>query len=1560
MKRGAWLPGADDSLADDLRVCPTPGVKAGARVMFPTDLKQSLTEQPMKKLWCAWALMALMFQPWLALRLEAQPANDSFANRATITLAAPTVTGSNVGATKEPGEPTPAGKPGGKSVWWSWVAPASGLVRINTFGSSFDTLLGVYTGSFVNSLALVSDNDDYGGNNSLVSFLTAAGTEYQIEVDGYNAASGNIVLTVDVLPAILGPVAATGTVSVALSLPLRTTNNPTGFKALGLPAPLAIDPVSGLVSGIPTTPGAFSVSLIASNLFGYTTSNLNLTIDTAPVITSTNLVYGRIGDAFSFAPAAANNPTGWGYTGTLPPGLGLDPSTGMISGTPTSNSSYTVTLLATNASTYRSGLLTLDIRPINDDYATALPIAGDTRVAGSNYGATREPGETVFLGSDVASVWWSWTAPTNGTVQLDTIGSPFDTILGVLTNKPGVNSVANLGLLTSADQGAGDNTDASLLSFNALAGAQYYFCVNGFHPAEAGPITLRLVTVPVITNSLSITGTLGLAFSYWPIAINGPTGFGAAGLPGGLSITPATGLISGTPAAVGSFVVTLYLTNHFGFSVTNLNLTIDTAPVITSTNLVLGLVGAPFAFTPFALNVPTTWAASALPGGLGMDRLTGAISGTPTTNGVTAVTLYATNASAWRSAPLTIQIRPPNDDLATALPIVGTNHVTGSNPGATLEPGESVPKGSGTSSVWWSWTAPMTGAARVDTIGSSFDTVLGVFTNKAGVSSVANLGLISSDDDGGPNNTSLINFNAVAGATYFFWVSGFSGSTAGLIQLNVGMVPLITSPTSAFGNTGIPFTYAITAINSPGSFGAGGLPSGLAVDIATGLISGVPAAAGNYSVALFATNTAGFATTNLSLVVSNLPVVVSSLAVTGQVNVAFTYTLAAVNGPTRYSAGTLPPGLLFDPAAGTISGIPQVNGLFNIPVFATNASGWAGATLLMDIRPVNDDYTNAIDLGGVYQVAGSNLGATREPGEHPSIGTAGNSSVWWKWTATANGPVRLHTIGSSFDTILGVYTNNPGLLSVTNLTALAANDDGGSNSTSLLTFTAVAGVTYAFAVDGFSAGRQGAIVLTLDVLPRIISTNYASAFAGFPFSFQVLATNNPSGYGADGLPVGLACGPLNGLVSGITTTLGANHVTLYATNSFGTASAAFTLVVGVLPLPVITSSVSPLGQVAHPFSYLVTANNFPLGFNALGLPGGLTIDGASGLISGLPTTNGNALVTLVASNISGLVSNGVVFDIRPINDDFTNATTLPIVGTISASTAGATAEPGEPHHAGTIPSHSVWYTWSSPTNCALEVTTLGSLFDTVLAVYTGSALTNLSLIASNDDTGSSTNSLLIFNATANTPYSIAVDGYGGDQGPLVLRFYPMGTVNQINTAPILARIADRVVDPGTNLIFTVVATDNDTPANNLAYSLPPGAPDGASLDPASGIFSWRPSAAQAATTNVVTVEVTDDGIPPLSDSRHFRVIVNPLAPIVLTPITWFEGSYNPVTGPGGPEFVFQFTGNTGVVYSVLFSTNVSPASWSTLRTVPMLTNPMVLTNRFAYPPQGFYRLKAGL
>ena len=133
---------------------------------------------------------------WLATALtNAPPANDNLAAAATLTGSSISASGTNVNATKEAGEPNHGGDAGGKSVWWNWTAPSSGNVVIDTNGSSFDTLLGVYTGSAVNALTTIAGDNNSGPNlTSRVTFAVTAGVVYRIAVDGTSGASGTIQL----------------------------------------------------------------------------------------------------------------------------------------------------------------------------------------------------------------------------------------------------------------------------------------------------------------------------------------------------------------------------------------------------------------------------------------------------------------------------------------------------------------------------------------------------------------------------------------------------------------------------------------------------------------------------------------------------------------------------------------------------------------------------------------------------------------------------------------------------------------------------------------------------------------------------------------------------------------------------------------------------------------------------------------------------------------------------------------------------------------------------------------------------------------------------------------------------------------------------------------------------------------------------------------------------------------------------------------------------------------------------------------------------------------------
>jgi len=98
------------------------------------------------------------------------------------------------------------------------------------------------------------------------------------------------------------------------------------------------------------------------------------------------------------------------------------------------------------------------------------------------------------------------------------------------------------------------------------------------------------------------------------------------------------------------------------------------------------------------------------------------------------------------------------------------------------------------------------------------------------------------------------------------------------------------------------------------------------------------------------------------------------------------------------------------------------------------------------------------------------------------------------------------------------------------------------------------------------------------------------------------------------------------------------------------------------------------------------------------------------------------------------------------------------------------------------------------------------------------------------------------------------------------------TVTEENLVPLLAEIPDYQVDEGQLLSFLAAATDPDLPANVLTYTLRPGAPSGAAIDPATGRFTWRPGETHGGHTYSITVRVTDSA--GAFDEKTFTVAVN--------------------------------------------------------------------------------------
>ena len=405
----------------------------------------------------------------LATSLSAQSLNDNFADRLRLAGKRLTTWSSNLGFTREGGEPAHAGNPGGHSAWWSWIAPADGTLTITTEGSDFDTLLAVYTGTSVASLTPIAGNDNAepGRQTSRVKFSTIAGRSYEIAVDGNNGASGFITLNLTfgapVNDDLQNASALSGAIVAVTGSTVDATAEPGEQEATGLTGGKSI-----WWSWMAPTNGIVTMSTEGSD---FTTS---LGVFTDDSIADLQLVL-RETTRVTFKATA----------GTL----------------------YRI---AVDGFLGTSGEAHLAIRPgelpPNDDFANRIFLTGAlVRTNGSNFDATPEPGDPdlaalfQILSSRHDTVWWAWTAPTNGTVLFSTAGSERDTRLAIFTG----DALSDLQpVAANNDAGPGITTSRIILS-NAVANVTYQILVDVVEWEPPGPLKLNisLIKPPVISDA---------------------------------------------------------------------------------------------------------------------------------------------------------------------------------------------------------------------------------------------------------------------------------------------------------------------------------------------------------------------------------------------------------------------------------------------------------------------------------------------------------------------------------------------------------------------------------------------------------------------------------------------------------------------------------------------------------------------------------------------------------------------------------------------------------------------------------------------------------------------------------------------------------------------------------------------------------------------------------------------------------------------------------------------------------------------------------------------------
>lgn len=238
----------------------------------------------------------------------------------------------------------------------------------------------------------------------------------------------------------------------------------------------------------------------------------------------------------------------------------------------------------------------------------------------------------------------------------------------------------------------------------------------------------------------------------------------------------------------------------------------------------------------------------------------------------------------------------------------------------------------------------------------------------------------------------------------------------------------------------------------------------------------------------------------------------------------------------------------------------------------------------------------------------------------------------------------------------------------------------------------------------------------------------------------------------------------------------------------------------------------PQNQIVSPgatATFGVTANGAPplrfqWRFNGTNIPGATN---ALLQVTNALLANVGSYDVLVSNNAGAVFSSTASLTVVPGTPNFADSFAsrgilIGFTNFVTGNNAAFTRESGEPDHAGRKGAHSAWLTWTAPDNGNCEMDTFSSSFDTVLAVYTGSTLSNLTLIAANDDASSEVlQSRVAFNAVAGAAYQIAVDGYSAaDAGNITFR------LSFSNAAPIIAvQPQNRSVVQGSNATFTVTA-----------------------------------------------------------------------------------------------------------------------------------------------------------
>jgi uncharacterized protein YhjY with autotransporter beta-barrel domain len=789
---------------------------------------------------------------------------------------------------------------------------------------------------------------------------------------------------------------------------------------------------------------------------------------------------------------------------------------------------------------------------------------------------------------------------------------------------------------------------------------------TGFRPytlsiGTAGGLSLSPSTLP--------NGFVGTAYSQTVTASGGSGGSGgyvysisAGSLPSGLSINAGTGAITGTPNTGGPFTFTVFVRDSDGDTGSrtyNVNIGANNLTVSPG-SLPNGAVGSSYSHTITASGgdggpYTFTLASGTLPTGTSIAS-NGNITGTPTVAGPYTFTIQATDGSSntgTRTYSVTIgsnilTVNPaslPNGTQGTAYSQTitasgGSTPYTFARTSGALPPGLSLSSGgvlSGTPTANGTFNFDVQATdPSMNTGTRSYSLVINLVALTINPASLpaATAGTAYSQTITASGGIAPYSFTVLSGSlppglalatggalngtpttpgVYNFTVEGTdtepnSGTRA--YTINVGGNTLTVSPgTLPNGTQGTTYNRTVTASGGTGPYTfavtAGALPAGLSLS-SGGVIGGTPSGSGASSFTITATDTLGNTGSqayNVNIGTALLTVAPASLP-NGTQGSGYSQTVTASGGTGPYTfvltSGVLPTGLTLS-AGGVISGTASGSGAFGFTIGATDSLGNTGS------------HAYSVNIG--------TASLTVTPASLPN----GTQATAYSQTLTASGGIGPYTFTLTAGALpAGLTMNAAGVISGT---------PTGSGASS---FTV--GVTD-------SIGNTGSRAYAVNIGTASLTVNPASVpvgTLGSPYSQTLVGTGGTGPYTfslfSGALPAGLTLSS-SGVISGTPTSGGASSFTVRAVDTLGNVGTrAYGINIGTVSLTVNPATL-PAIVSGHPYSQTVTASGgtAPYVFAITGgaLPPGLTLNAATGVISGTPTGSGVASFTIQATDING-------------------------------------------------------------------------------------------------------------------------------------------------------------------------------------------------------------------------------------------------------------------------------------------------------------------------------------